>query len=175
MKKIVVFGGSTSSTSINKRLAVYAASLLENVTLEIIDFDNYKTVHFNVDTEKEGFPSEMIELSELFTSADGFVISLAEHNGSYASEYKNVIDWLSRINRKVFNDKPMLLMASSPGARGGANVLQSALQYYPHLGARIISNFSLPNFHENFKENVLDNEELSETLINQVKEFSKNL
>ena len=69
----------------------------------------------------------------------------------------------------------MLLMASSPGARGGANVLQSALQYYPHLGARIISNFSLPNFHENFKEDALDNEELSETLINQVKEFSKNL
>ena len=37
MKKIVAFAGSTSSTSINKKLATYAAENLENTSFDVID------------------------------------------------------------------------------------------------------------------------------------------
>ena len=37
MKKILAFAGSTSSTSINKKLATFAAENLENTAFDIID------------------------------------------------------------------------------------------------------------------------------------------
>jgi len=44
----------------------------------------------------------------------------------------------------------MLLMATSPGGRGGANVLATAAGSFPHLGAEVIATFSLPSFHDHF-------------------------
>lgn len=37
-------------------------------------------------------------------------------------------------------------MATSPGDRGGATVLQAAVNYFPFLGANVVADFSLPNF-----------------------------
>lgn len=175
MKKIIAFGGSTSSTSINKQLAEYASSLLEEVEIEILDMRNYTTVLFSVDEEKNGYPEIMQELQKKFQSVDGFIISLAEHNGSYASAYKNTIDWLSRIERKVFNDKPILLMATSPGARGGASVLDDAKAYYPKLGADIVSTFSLGNFHDEFQEAKIVDPTLNDHLKKAVKVFQNHI
>jgi chromate reductase, NAD(P)H dehydrogenase (quinone) len=41
-------------------------------------------------------------------------------------------------------------MATSPGARGGITVLETAKNRFPFQGAVIKGTFSLPNFHENF-------------------------
>ncbi len=174
MKKIIAFAGSTSSTSINQQLVTYTSSLLNNLEVEILDMNDYKTLLYSTDEEQNGFPENMIELSKKLSSYDGFIISLAEHNGSYASAYKNTIDWLSRIERKVFYDKPMLLMAASPGGRGGASVLEAAKSYYPHLGAQIVSTFSLPGFYDNFKEGKIVNSDLDAALKNSVKELERN-
>ncbi len=130
MKKILAFAGSISSTSINKQLAVYAAGLLDKVEYDILNMNEYPAPLFSIDEEKNGFPENMLRLSERLKTYDGFIISLAEHNGSYAAAYKNTIDWLSRIELKVFNKKPMLLMSASPGGRGGASVLAAANAYY---------------------------------------------
>lgn len=46
----------------------------------------------------------------------------------------------------------MLLMSSSPGGRGGSNVLSEATNYFPYMGANISATFSLPKFYDNFKE-----------------------
>ena len=78
------------------------------------------------------------------------VVSLAEHNGSYAAAFKNLYDWTSRIEQKPWSDKPMLLMASSPGGRGGSTVLESAKATFPRMGADLRATFSLPSFHDNF-------------------------
>ena len=175
MKKVIVFGGSTSSTSINKELATYVASQLLDVNTEIIDMRMQTAPLYSVDLEKEGFPDNMIQLQKLFESADGFVISLAEHNGSYASAYKNTIDWLSRIKRDFFGDKPMILISSSPGARGGATVLESATTYYPRLGAKIVSSFPFPDFYDNYKDGEVVNKELQNKINHAVKLFQKQL
>jgi NAD(P)H-dependent FMN reductase len=94
---------------------------------------------------------------------------MAEHNGSYSTAFKNSIDWLSRIDNKVWKNKPTLLMATSPGQRGGATVLQSALNSFPHLGANIIANFSLPSFNQIFSKNGLTDDNLNNDLNKKIK------
>jgi NAD(P)H-dependent FMN reductase len=49
--------------------------------------------------------------------ADILVVSMAEHNGNYSASFKNVFDWCTRISGKVFQEKTMLLMASSQGLK----------------------------------------------------------
>ena len=44
----------------------------------------------------------------------------------------------------------MLLLATSPGGRGGATVLAAAGATFPHMGGNIAASFSLPSFYDNF-------------------------
>lgn len=175
MKKILAFAGSTSSTSINKQLASYAASLLEDVSFEVIDMRDYQAPLYSIDDEQNGFPEKMTELSDKLKTYDGFILSLAEHNGSYAAAFKNTFDWLSRIDRIIFNKKPMLLMAASPGGRGGASVLASANASFPHMGTEVVANFSLPGFFDNFKEGIIVEKELNAALTKAVKTFENKI
>jgi len=175
MKKVLAIGGSSSKKSINRTLAMFTASKLENTEVTTIDLNDYELPIYSQDLEeKSGIPENAIKLNELIKSVDGFVVSLAEHNGSFASAYKNTTDWLSRIDVKVWNDKPMLLMASSPGTRGGMSVLETAKMLYPYAGAKIVADFSLPSFYDNFNDGI-SNEELSNTLNQKIKTMQEAL
>ena len=176
MKKIIALGGSNSEKSINKALAIYVAKQLEKTETIIIDLNDFDIPLYGIDKEtSDGIPSEATRLSELFNKVDGFVVSLAEHNGSYAAAFKSAFDWLSRINPKVWNNKPMLLMATSPGGRGGAGVLQGAKSTFPRMGANVIADFSLPSFYDNFSENGISNKELKEDLNDKINLFKNAL
>lgn len=170
--KIIAFGGSNSTQSINKHLATYAASLFENAAVEILDLNDYAMPLFSVDLEKE---IGQHELAKAFLSkigeADLLVISLAENNGSYSVAFKNVFDWSSRIMKEVFQQKPMLLLATSPGPRGGASVLEIANNALPRYGAKIKATFSLPTFGANFdiEKNQISNAELDKELKDVIK------
>ena len=172
--KIIAFGGSPSKNSINKKLATYAASLFTNAEVEILDLNNFQMPLFTVDLEAEIGQHELAKafLAKI-ESADFLVVSLAENNGNYSAAFKNIFDWCSRITPKVFQEKPMLLLATSPGARGGASVLEIAKTAFPRYGADIKATFSLPNFNANFDIEKLEisNSELD----NQLKEIIKNL
>ncbi len=167
MKKIVVFAGSSSKNSINKQLAIYAAKQFQNAELDIIDLNDYEMPVYSVDKEKDnGIHSLAHDFYAKIGSADFIVISLAEHNGAYSSAFKNILDWASRINSKTFQQKPMLLLATSTGARGGATVLDIASKRFPFQGADIKGTFSLPTFQENFDVmNGITNAELKNELI----------
>lgn len=176
MKKIITIAGSNSQKSINKSLLSYTSSLIENTEIISIDLNDYILPIYGVDYEAEnGIPSAIKRLNEIFDTADGFMVSLAEHNGSYAAAFKNTIDWLSRANMKVWREKPMLLMATSPGGRGGATVLQSAKAYFPFLGGDVIADFSLPNFYDNFSDAEISNQELKKELNMKVQLFEEQL
>ena len=149
--KIAVFAGSNSQNSINKKLATYAAHLFENSDIEVLDLNDYEMPLFGVDIEKEiGQHFLAKAFLDKISQADILVVSLAENNGNYSVAFKNIFDWCSRINGKIFQEKPMLLMATSPGARGGATVLEIAKNAFPRFGANIIDAFSLPSFNDNF-------------------------
>lgn len=170
MKKILAIGGSNSKQSINKALATYAAKQITNAQTIIADLNDYELPLYGIDAENEhGIPENATKLNELIESSDGIVISLAEHNGCYTAAFKNAYDWLSRINQKVWKNKPMLLMATSPGGRGGATVLQIAKAGFPFLGGNIIADFSLPTFHDNFSADGIKDEALNADLNQKIK------
>ncbi|GAA4894059.1 NAD(P)H-dependent oxidoreductase [Flaviramulus aquimarinus] len=174
MKKIITIAGSNSQKSINKQLLSYTSGSLEHAELFPIDLNDYVLPIYGVDFEDEnGIPTAIKRLNKLFDKADGFIIALAEHNGTYTAVFKNILDWLSRANIKVWRDKPMLLMATSPGGRGGANVLQAAVNYFPFLGANVVADFFLPSFFDNFTENGISNADLKEELTQKVQLFEQ--
>jgi NAD(P)H-dependent FMN reductase len=175
-KKIITLGGSSSKTSINKILAEYTGSLVNDVELIKIDLNDFDLPLFSVDIESEfGIAEAAKELNSVFDKADGFVVSLAEHNGAYSTAFKNAFDWLSRINGKVWRNKPMLLLSSSPGERGGQTVLDVALGRFPYMGGNIVGSMSFPSFYENFVEGEIVNPELKSKLNNLVSDLEKAL
>ncbi|MFG6685860.1 NADPH-dependent FMN reductase [Mariniflexile sp. HNIBRBA6329] len=176
MKNIIAFAGSNSRESINKKLATYTVSLVENVNINNLDLNDFELPLFGVDLEKEqGIPENAHNFLNLIKTSDGIILSLAEHNGAYSTVFKNIFDWMSRIDGKLWSNKPMLLMATSPGARGGASVLGIAKNRFPFNGGNIVSEFSLPNFNDNFKDGKLVNDALNSELLEAVKTFQNNL
>jgi len=170
--KIIAFAGSNSQQSINKHLVTYAANLFENAEVEILDLNDFEMPLFSVDLEKEIGQHEKAKLFlSKIENADIIVVSLAENNGNYSVAFKNVFDWSSRIAKEVFKQKPMLLMATSPGPRGGASVLEIAKNALPRYGAQIKAAFSLPSFNANFdlEENKISDFELDKELKDIIK------
>ena len=167
MKKIIAFGASSSKNSINKQLATYTANQFENSTVEVLDLNAYEMPIYSVDNEKEnGIPQLAQDFYAKIGSADFIVISFAEHNGNFSSAFKNILDWASRINAKTFQEKPMLLLATSPGARGGSSVLDIATKRFPFQGGIVKGSFSLPSFNDNFDaEKGITNEDLKNQLM----------
>lgn len=173
--KILAFAGSNSSTSINKALVTYTASFFKET--EILDLNDYETVILSVDRKKEsGIPQKVLDFSEKIARADAILLSLAEHNGAYSAAFKNLFDWLSLIPKKtVFMDRPILLMAASPGKRGGKSVLQIAENRFPFNGGKVITTFSFPKFNDNFdtSSNKITNKELDDELKDKIQFFQK--
>ncbi|MDF2447993.1 MAG: azr 1 [Bacteroidota bacterium] len=170
--KILAFAGSNSKQSINKKLAVYAAGLYSEAKVDVIDVNDYPLPLFSVDIEKEiGFPDAAQAFLDKINSADFIVLSLAENNASYNVGFKNLFDWASRKNKHVFQNKPMLLMATSDGKRGAQSVLEFAAQSFPRYGAVVKATFSLPSFFQNFnEEDGITNPELKNQLLDKIKE-----
>ena len=176
MKKIIAFAGSNSKKSINKKLVLFATSLLNDVSVTVLDLNDFNLPLYGVDIENEyKIPSDAHKFLNLIKESDGIVLSLAEHNGAYTVAFKNLFDWLSRIESKLFFNKPMLLMATSPGARGGASVLDIAKNRFPYHNANIVETFSLPFFANHFNEGKITNTDFLEQLNKSINKFTKSL
>ncbi len=176
MKNIITFAASNSKTSINKQLAVYAASLVDNVNVNILDLNDYDLPLYGIDLEKEkGIPDDAYKFLDILKNTDGIILSLAEHNGAYSTVFKNLFDWLTRIEGKMFFNKPMLLMATSPGGMGGSTALAIAKARFPFHDGNIIGSFSLPFFGNNFSNGKITNEDFNTQLKNAVEQFQNAL
>ncbi len=176
MKNIITIGGSTSKASINKVLAEYAGSLMDGVKIINLDLNDYDLPLYSIDIETEaGFPDDLKDLNALVEEADGIILSLAEHNGAYSAAFKNAFDWLSRIEGKVWRNKPMLLLSTSPGPRGGQSVMELALSRFPYNGGNIIASMTFPSFGQNFNNGEVTNEALKLQLTDAVDALAKAL
>ena len=173
-KKIIAFGASSSKQSINKQLATFAANQFQNASVEILDLNDYEMPIYSSDREKaSGIPKLAYDFTEKIDQSDFLLVSLAEHNGNFSVAIKNIMDWVSRIpNQKIFGEKQMFLLATSPGKRGGASVLEIATKRFPFDGATVVETFSLPFFYENFdSEKGILNNELQRALLEKVEKI----
>lgn len=166
--KVLAFAASNSKNSINKQLATYTANLVENAQVEILDINDYEMPIFSEDREKElGQPAQAQAFYKKLGEADAIIVSFAEHNGSYTAAYKNLFDWTSRIDMKVFQNKPMLMLATSPGPGGAGSVLAAASGSAPYFAADVKASISIPSFYDNFdvETGKLTNPELIDKLV----------
>lgn len=178
MKKVLVFAGSNSSTSINQILAKYASTLLRSAEVTIIELKDYPAPIFSEDLEKlEGQPETLKTLSELFKSHDGIILSLPEYNSSITPVFKNTVDWISRIELPVFKNKPILLLSTSAGQRGAKTNLTNVETLMPRWGGIVTATYSLPNFNDNIDHTsgIMTNTEEAEKLKKLVTAFELSL
>ncbi|WP_392469178.1 NADPH-dependent FMN reductase [Sphingobacterium cellulitidis] len=154
--KILAFGASNSSDSINKKLVSSVSKYYKEIDDEILvlDINNFPVPIFSKDLEKEiGIPENAVEFATKIDWADLILISFAENNGNYNVGYKNLYDWISRIKgRKVYPGKPVFLLSTSDGPRGAKTILEMAEARMPRDGATVLETFSLPDFQLNFEE-----------------------
>ncbi|WDF69995.1 NAD(P)H-dependent oxidoreductase [Sphingobacterium oryzagri] len=154
--KIVAFAGSNSSQSINKKFVSSVSKYYKEPEdhIEILDLNDFELPLFSVDIEKKsGIPEAAHQFAQKIDDADFILVSFAENNGNHTAAYKSLIDWISRIpGRKIYNGKPVFILATSPGKRGGQSVLDIATARLPFDGAEVLETFSLPEFYQNFEE-----------------------
>jgi len=149
--KVLAFAATSSKKSINIQLANYAANQIKGAQVELLDINDYELPLYSEDREKElGQPERAKAFYQKLGEADVIVISFAEHNGSYTAAYKNLFDWTSRINMQVFQNKPVIMLATSPGPGGAATVLAAAQGSAPYFAAEVKGAISVPDFYDNF-------------------------
>ena len=154
--KLLAFAATNSRSSINKRLVTHAAKVFQediapHAEVEILDLNDYEMPIYSADLEAEGgIPAQAKKIYAKIGEADALLVSYAEHNGSYTAAWKNIFDWASRIDMKVFQGKPTVAMSTSPGAGGAASVLEAAKNSAPFFGADLKGSFSVGPYGKKF-------------------------
>ncbi|MEN8799452.1 MAG: NAD(P)H-dependent oxidoreductase [Flavobacteriaceae bacterium] len=148
---ILAFAGSNSSTSINYNLVKYTAGLVSEIEVQVLNMANYPFPLYSEDYENsKGFSNSLMELRDDIRNSQGLIISVNEHNSNPSSYFKNLIDWLSRLERNFFEGKQVLLMSASPGARGAIGALGIVEKLVPRFGGEVAATFSLPSYFQTF-------------------------
>lgn len=159
--KLLAFAASNSSQSINRQLVEYAIGLLQGgqidgvdpdaLEISTLDLNDYEMPIYSIDRQEAGgIPQPAHDFYNALGAADALLISFAEHNGSYTVAFKNVFDWASRIDMRVYHDKPIVMLSTSPGGGGGGFVLRTASHLAGYFGNEILASLSIPRFGENF-------------------------
>lgn len=177
MTKILAFAGSNSQTSINHQLILNVTRRIDEHPIEVLLLKEFDIPMYSPEREKEGIPEDVKFLYERIQDFPALIISVNEHNANVSAFFKNIIDWLSRIDRKFLQEKKLLLMSTSPGKRGGASALEYCKRQLPRLGAEIMESFSLPSFYENFDSQKLSisNEVFEMGVVEVVTSFSHQI
>ena len=151
--KILAFAASNSSTSINRELIGYAASLLGDHEVEVLDINDYEMPIYRSDLEQAlGIPEAASRFLAKISDADALLISYAEHNGNYTVAYKNLFDWASRENQQVYQGKAIVMLSTSPGPGGASSVLALARDSAHYFSGQVKASLSVPDFYNNFDQ-----------------------
>ena len=154
--KVLAFAATNSRDSINRTLVEHAVGRFRtevnpNAEVEFLDLNDFEMPIYSADREKEhGVPAAAREFFGKIGAVDALIVSFAEHNGFVTAAWKNIFDWMSRIEMKLWQGKPMVIMAATPGPRAGAGVLQSQQMLAPHFGGEIRGVVGIGRWREAF-------------------------
>jgi len=159
--KIIVFSGSLRKESYNKKLAKLAAFQAEalGADVQFLDLADYPLPLFDEDIESAGAPENVVNLRELFDSANALLIASPEYNGSFTAVLKNTLDWLSRPTpegqiQTNFSQFTVGIMAASPGGLGGIRGLSHIREVLSNLGSLVTpTSLALGAAYNAFDEN----------------------
>lgn len=152
--KILAFAATNSRKSINRTLVEHAADqlksdMLPGAEIEFLDLNDFEMPLYSIDRETEGgIPSEAQAFFDKVGRADAVLVSFAEHNGSITAAWKNIFDWMSRIEMKLWQGKPVVMLAATPGPRAGAGVLGGQEMKAPFFGADVRGKLGIGKWAE---------------------------
>ena len=141
MTKILMFSGSIRKESVNKKLIANAAACAQSRGAEttLIDLGDYSMPLYNGDFEAKNRPPENAKaLHKLIDEHDALVIASPEYNGFPSPLLKNTIDWVSRVDVKVYDGKFAAILSASPGGLGGMRGLTHLRVLLTNLNVMVI-------------------------------------
>src|SRR5690606_473414 len=150
---MLVIVGSNSSTSINEQLtkAVLKELDLKN---EFIDLKSLNIPMFSEDLEREiKSPGGILFLLEKLATHQHIFIATNEHNGTVSAFFKNIFDWLSRIQLKFLADKKVFILSTSNGKRGGLGANETLQKLVTRFGCEVLEYYAFSAFSANFDTN----------------------
>ena len=150
--KILAIPATNSDNGINRQLLGHVAKLLEadGAQVEFVDINDYEMPIYSPAREAAGIPELATEFFEKMGAADAIVFSFAEHNGSYSTAFKNILDWTTRIDMAVYQGKKVAMLAATPGSMAGASVLGTATTSAAYFGAELVGSLGVGEFYDNF-------------------------
>lgn len=140
---ILGISGSRRHESVNRRLLAAAGRIVTEAGAGFtqLDWERMPLPLYDGELEQRcGMPAAAVRLKRLIASHDGLLIASPEYNGSITPLLKNAIDWASRPGtpNAVFRDKPVGLLAASPGGLGGLRALYHLRDVLTNLGALVL-------------------------------------
>ncbi|MDL2211369.1 NAD(P)H-dependent oxidoreductase [Erysipelotrichaceae bacterium OttesenSCG-928-M19] len=146
MNKILVIAGSNGSHSINQW---FAKRLAEHPQVDYLDTRELNAPYYNMDIEEStGYPQEIITLYDKIHDYGKLIIVSPEYNGYTPPFLKSITDWLSRYERFYLDGIDVVIVAVSPGQKGGASVREMLTTMLSFTNANILGSKGIPNFLE---------------------------
>ena len=163
--QVLVISGSERKGSWNKKLQATAVARLREAGCAPQPFDlrALNLPLYDGDLEAaSGVPVSVNTLLEAVRSSDGVMIVTPEYNGFPTPLVINAFDWLSRVQAQgdrpaglaVTANKPVALLAASPGPNGALRSMNFLRQYLQMAFAMIVvpQQFALGRANEAFDE-----------------------
>ncbi|WP_187149969.1 NADPH-dependent FMN reductase [Candidatus Mycoplasma haematobovis] len=108
LKKILLISASNSEPSINNEILQEIVKKTEFDSLNLLKYSNIPML-----VKFQKVPEEIHELYLLFKEYETLVFFAPEHNGYISAFFKNIIDWLSRIEIDFLKSKNVLFISAS--------------------------------------------------------------
>jgi NAD(P)H-dependent FMN reductase len=178
MSTILAFAGSNSSTSINHQLVTYLTTQLKESSFELFDLSEMELVIYSEGEEQEnGFPPSINQIYKHIQASTGLLISVNEHNGNPSAFFKNILDWLSRLDRKFLEGKKIFLLSASTGAFAAKTSQDLVRIMLTRFGGEVVDTFAFPTFKENFSsdEGKIVTEILKSEILSKLAQFENQL
>jgi chromate reductase, NAD(P)H dehydrogenase (quinone) len=144
--KILAFAGSVRRESFNRRLLPAAIEGARAAGAEVthIELADYPLPLFDQDLEeRDGLPSNVRPLKDLFEAHDALLLACPEYNGSITPLLKNTLDWISRkdgaeAGSVPYKRKVVGLISASDGRWGGIRGLSQVRHTLTILGCIVL-------------------------------------
>lgn len=135
---VVGLCGSLRADSINRMVLGLAGQVLP-AGMELEQLEWVCLPPFSADRLADAMPPSVITLSERIRRADAVLVVTPEYNFSIPGMFKNMLDWLSRVDAQPFAYKPVAMMSASTGPLGGARVQYELRRVFQFLNANVLN------------------------------------
>jgi chromate reductase len=149
--KLLAFTSSVRTGSTNKKLLAWAAEIADQngAEVDLVDFREFDMPPYDGDLQEKGFPSGALKFANRLQAADGLLLAIPEYNFSIPGNFKNAIDWVSRVNLQLLRGKSALLLSASISGAGGIRGLWQTRIPLEGLGVFVYPDMYTLGFAQN--------------------------